>query len=158
MAKILNGEKTIEVRKKFPKEYKGWVYIYCTKDKEKMFVYPKILISPNHYEANGKVVARFYCDKVEEITNYINLSNANGICFKTNSIDNDELCSKSLLMTDELDKYLYSNNRKGYAIHISQLEIFDKPRELWQLSGIRPNGLTYILEKAPQNYCYVEVE
>lgn len=30
VAKILNGEKTIEVRKQFPKDYRGWVYIYCT--------------------------------------------------------------------------------------------------------------------------------
>ena len=34
VAKILNGEKTIEIRKKFPKDYVGWVYIYCTKDKK----------------------------------------------------------------------------------------------------------------------------
>ena len=33
LAKILNGEKTIEIRKKFPKDYVGWVYIYCTKGK-----------------------------------------------------------------------------------------------------------------------------
>ena len=32
VAEILNGEKTIEVRKRFPKDYKGWVYIYCTKE------------------------------------------------------------------------------------------------------------------------------
>ena len=31
VAKILNGEKTIEIRKRFPKDYVGWVYIYCTK-------------------------------------------------------------------------------------------------------------------------------
>ena len=31
LCKILNGEKTIEVRKKFPKDYVGWVYLYCSK-------------------------------------------------------------------------------------------------------------------------------
>ena len=35
VAKILNGEKTIEIRKRFPKDYVGWVYIYCTKGKQK---------------------------------------------------------------------------------------------------------------------------
>ena len=40
VAKILNGEKTIEIRKRFPKDYVGWVYIYCTKGKEKLAKYP----------------------------------------------------------------------------------------------------------------------
>ena len=31
---ILNGEKTIELRTRFPKDFRGWVYLYCTKDKK----------------------------------------------------------------------------------------------------------------------------
>ena len=67
VAKILNGEKTVEVRRKFPKDYRGWVYIYCTKsnkyecleyadhpdkDKEGMWV-----VTRGYPYANGKVVA-----------------------------------------------------------------------------------------------------
>ena len=59
VAKILNGEKTIEVRKKFPKDYKGWVYIYCTKDKTFAHFLDGVQI-------NCKVVARFYCDEVDK--------------------------------------------------------------------------------------------
>ena len=33
VAKILNKEKTLEIRKHFPKDYVGWVYVYCTKGK-----------------------------------------------------------------------------------------------------------------------------
>lgn len=31
LVNILNGNKTLELRKSVPKDYKGWVYIYCTK-------------------------------------------------------------------------------------------------------------------------------
>jgi len=31
VCKILNGEKTLEIRKLFPKDYVGWVFIYVTK-------------------------------------------------------------------------------------------------------------------------------
>ena len=33
-------------------------------------------------------------------------------------------------MDYELEDYLYSNDGKGYAIHIKNLHIFDKPKEL----------------------------
>lgn len=73
---ILNGKKTIEVRKKFPKDYVGWVYIYCTKGKEKLYDdYPNMangrykiskVLQSNDY-LNGKVVARFWCNKIAEL-------------------------------------------------------------------------------------------
>ena len=28
---ILNGDKTLELRKRVPKDFKGWVYVYVTK-------------------------------------------------------------------------------------------------------------------------------
>ena len=31
LVNILNGYKTLELRKNVPKDYKGWVYVYCTK-------------------------------------------------------------------------------------------------------------------------------
>ena len=30
LVNILNGKKTIELRKQFPSDYRGWVYCYCT--------------------------------------------------------------------------------------------------------------------------------
>ena len=82
VAKISNGEKKIEVRKRFTSDYVGWLYIYCTKDKNNLlhkncadiwWVEDKdfqkknkrlgIKQQPIH---NGKVVARFWCDKVED--------------------------------------------------------------------------------------------
>ena len=81
VTKILNGEKTIEIRKKFPKNYVGWVYIYVTEDSRKGWCmvgingnetyyqkYDKnaVYSTAHNYIGNGKVVARFWCDKVEE--------------------------------------------------------------------------------------------
>lgn len=36
LVNILNGNKTLELRKTVPKDFKGWVYIYCTKGKPKL--------------------------------------------------------------------------------------------------------------------------
>lgn len=77
--KILNGEKRIEIRKRFPKDYRGWVYIYCTKDnKNELYKWSEncgyfcndFWVGLHHQPCcpqilNGKVVARFYCENVE---------------------------------------------------------------------------------------------
>lgn len=93
----------------------------------------------------------------------------------TKSLDCDDLLTKSYLTTKELDNYL-GYDKTGYAIHISDLEIFDKPKELsefykvgfnkalkeslnskpYPLSSVRIEK-QYQLTKAPQNFCYVEV-
>lgn len=140
VAKILNGEKTIEVRKKFLKDYVGWVYIYCTKAKpylkqcEHYRVLSKTEIANKGYYLNGKVVAKFWCDKVEEIKYY-----PYGCTFYTDTVDTvisaDNPVSSfekaSGLSYYDLSDYLYNGKDKvGYAIHISKLDVFDKPKEL----------------------------
>lgn len=137
VAKILNGEKTIEIRKKFPKDYRGWIYIYCTKDKEKLYDDCPNMCS--RYKSskryilndflNGKVVARFWCDKVECIW-----KTTTSVWLCENEIS-DKLYKGSCLSDIELDRYfkpekLGVNYRYGHAIHISDLEIFDEPKEL----------------------------
>ena len=86
---LFNEKKAIEVRKQFPKNYVGWVYLYCSKDKKNYlywdwydppFVEEEWFVSniPDIWDDdrkningpfNGKVIARFWCDKVEEIPN-----------------------------------------------------------------------------------------
>lgn len=200
VAKILNGDKTIEVRKKFPKDYVGWVYIYCTKGKGKLKLW-----SPYEFDffpldeasqpylsnepiidlddkMNGKVVARFWCDKVEEIKVYN--------CFEVNIYQTEKicpmiLCKKSCLTQADFERYL--GNKNGYAIHISKLEVFDKPKELnefrhtckaeyrgynrWQpcskecknciCNQLDDEGYSRCFDRliyAPQSWCYVEVD
>ena len=77
VAKILNGEKTLEIRKTMPKcELPIEVYIYCTKGKDKFYIKNrtyKIIIAGHKCEVteemliNGKVVAKFTLNKVEKL-------------------------------------------------------------------------------------------
>jgi len=171
---ILNGIKTLEIRKKFPKDYVGWVYIYNTKDIKDGYLTLtyignklEFITAFNHHpKYQGKVVARFWCDKVEEIIDNDDNSNT------TKTLNEQELLEKSCLTENELVNYLpfSSLNDKckwvlGYAIHITKLEIFDKPKEISEfakqefdsfISG-RVEHYKYPLTRAPQSWCYVEV-
>lgn len=122
--KILNGEKTIEIRKRFPKDFAGWVYIYCTKAKPYICKDDDGII----YEwkektddmLNGKIVARFWCDKVDEsdkIRDFLN-----GSCLEPQDVSD------------------YLKGQKGYAIHIDYLYVFEKPKEL---KGKAPQSWRY---------------
>lgn len=199
VAKILNGKKTIEVRKKFPKDYVGWVYIYCTKNQGKYgetqllynFKTEEYFIgkdldnhNPNdicYLNQNGKVVAKFWCDKVEEI--YCQL-HFNGFALETDTMSRDTLNKKSCLTDKELREYfnrgVYTfDETYGYAIYISKVEVFDKPKVLkdfykvgaWKVfeeqfdSSYLKREQQEIMEeleqtitKAPQSWCYVEGE
>jgi len=176
---ILNEIKTLEIRKKFPKDYVGWVYIYNTKTSKDGVL--KLAYIGNKLEFvlsydktskyQGKVVARFWCDKVEEIID--NDDNTN----TTKTLNEQEILEKSCLAEDELVNYLpfSSLNDKcewvlGYAIHITKLEIFNKPKELKEffvyshtVSGIGFKGekkqfeILKPLTNAPQSWCYIEV-
>lgn len=162
VANILNGLKTIEIRRRFPSDYVGWVYIYCTKAKpyitgiynyEHKIVYGDI--ENKNHNINGKVVARFWCDRVDEFYDF-----------------DDDLCEQACLDRGEMLDYL--GDKKGYAIHITKLEIFDKPKEIREFKThlgcnktincmlckynvfnecTRPRYLT----RAPRNYCYIEI-
>lgn len=188
VAKILNGEKTIEVRKNFPKDYVGWVYIYCTKGKRNgdnwLRKYP-FCLSKNIYQVqddnfnalNGYVVARFWCDKVEEIMQ-AKLDNGVGYdyIYDTDTLLAQDFGKKCCLNNWDLLNYFGYKHPNGeivgYAIHISRLEIFDKPRDINEFytrnlytnvdnmftdekqlddgTWVRP------LKKAPQSWCYIE--
>lgn len=182
VAKILNGNKTIEVRKKFPKDYKGWVYIYCTKDSDNLlhknvagiwWVEDKefqkksrrlgIEQQPSY---NGKVVARFYCDGVGIINHIISSSWSRFddyydaiICYYYTY---EDLLNESCLNHNDFHNYLKGEN--GYGISISQLEIFDKPKELLEFQTYKTYNIGDLynchlsLTKAPQNFVYIEVE
>ena len=164
VAKILNGEKTFEIRKKFPKDYVGWVYIYCTKDKK----YANLINRGGFL--TGMVVARFWCDKVEEIIFGTTLYNDLG--FFTCWLHDFDLYKQSCLTKREMQNYLKvkPNGLSGYAIRITKLEIFDKPKELKNfmiyshtVGGVGFKGeekqfkILKPLTRAPQSWCYVEI-
>lgn len=141
--KILNGKKTIEIRKTKPKvELPVKVYIYCTNSNKKRFTLWQAKSyrylddrSHNLFDKvlNSKVVAEFMLNEVEEI--------------KANEIYNSYVMEKyACLSTSELHNYTKGN--RFYAWHIDDLKIYDKPKELGEF-GVR---------KAFQSWGYINDE
>ena len=126
--KIASGEKTVEVRKKVPKcgtPFK--VYIYETK--AQYVSYQKGALTKFGY-GKGKVVGEFVCDAVIDF-----ISSVAGVavckiekgkvCFLDNPI---RVIKETCLSPSEIKGYLGNND--GYGLHISDLKIYDKPKEL----------------------------
>ena len=148
--KILNGEKTIEIRKTIPKcELPCKVYIYCTKNRHLACVVnkngAKLFYTCNNetafiaggYLGNGKVVAEFTLNKFWEFDPF-------GECTPQWKYLLGKILGLSRLSQYELFDYLGA--KKGYALYIDNLKIYDKPKELSKSK----------LTKAPQSWCYVE--
>lgn len=175
LANVLDGNTDTLIKKLFPKDHVGWVYLYCTK---KPYLYDRFFgrhfrndNAPTFigYEPiNGYVVARFWCDKVEKITSQV-VNYGNDCLHTTETMNMTELLKTTCLSLKELDSYLGDKN--GFAIHISKLEVFDKPRELGEFRrncyGCRyyktfkiacNNCKKHRLTKAPQTFTYVESE
>lgn len=97
---------------------------------------------------NGKIVAE--CDFEVEELRLDNDDPLGAYWYETETLNKYEVLEKSCLTDDELFDYLGEYN-KGYAIHIKNLHIFDKPRELRDYKGISKGNFFKIIEKAPQN-------
>ena len=127
---ILNKRKTVEVRKTFPKLKTPFkCYIYCTKDgKEPLSYYDYCGYDMTDFRedflANGKVVAEFVCDKIIPIRVF-----NNGTIQDWNWNNLKDSC----VPYEDVVKYI-GNNRNGYGWHISDLKIYDKPKELCEFT------------------------
>lgn len=192
--KILNGEKTIEVRRTAPKcELPCEVYIYCTKGKPSIspFLFYENNLPPHIVgdEINGKVVAKFTLNKVEAICCEGLENGCGGHNYFYSLEDGEDIRKKACLDEFDLRNYLgtkLDGDEVGYAWHIDDLVIFDKPRKLGEFDkqgsylnpsikcpkkdkgkcneGISPfTGKWCGCEKArlthaPQSWCYCEVD
>ena len=161
--KIVNGEKTIEVRKTRPKlETPFKCYIYCTLPKyphEDFIVtdYPR----PQFY-GGGKVIGEFTCDRIFPVNVFDNGSIQNWLF---------EHMERSCLTYEELADYI-GNGKTGHGWHISDLRVYDTPRELsefqratdpcdschaeytWECTGCKK--FSGDIKRPPQSWCYVE--
>lgn len=149
---IASGKKTIEVRKTKPKiDTPFKCYIYCTKNKHGWFDFL------HKTKLDGKVIGEFVCD---EIINAI-------------QIGGDEFYATSCMNFKDWMKY--TDNHKGdvWCWHISDLVIYDKPKELRMFHKpcvVNPcinknfcSGGTQFCTKCtitrpPQSWCYVETQ
>lgn len=166
---IANGTKTVEVRKTRPKlETPFKCYIYCTSGRPDL----NIPISPERLMqdyldtgsmkslncplGNGKVIGEFTCDRIY------------GLAPLNHAPDDVE--QQACMTREEIVRYLEG---VGYGWHISDLKIYDKPRELREFKKSNRDcfyadlGLAKrdcpdcknsgcFLKRAPQSWCYVE--
>lgn len=115
---IASGKKTIEVRKTRPKiETPFKVYVYMTKHK---WIFKLLPFLKNRF---AKVIGEFVCDKVDAYT----FSNYEAQ-YRINDVD----LMKTCLNFPEL--IAYGKGKDLYGWHISDLKIYDKPRELGEFS------------------------
>ena len=183
---IAKGKKTIEVRKTMPKiDVPFKCYIYCTSSniheclmqnesgvKLIHCINYKTAISCGGEVANGKIIGEFVCDEIYHIKN---------LCTKF-LVANDEKLTNMIGNASCLDFWdvrNYLQDKDGYAWHISDLVIYDKPKELGEFytyigEGDCCGGCIYhecpvdtepcrscqgdrkYLYRPPQSWCYVE--
>ena len=163
--KIASGQKTIEVRKTAPKEVPFKAYIYCTKEKKQDdIIWAGIFGDRGKW--NGRVIGEFICNNASEL-DYVYYWN-NGYEFAT--------CLTYRQVAD------YGKGKTLYGWHISDLKIYDKPRELSEFKKTKEriartcgmqarNGLCCAIDHEelcdnikccfktpcpPQSWCYVE--
>ncbi len=164
---ITSGKKTVEVRKTKPKiETPFKCYIYCTKGET--IYHPRDIFG--NESLNGKVIGEFVCNKIGT-TSWINSPD--------HPLWQDGFCEEICLTNREL--YDYSNGDTFYEWYISDLVIYDKPKELSEFGrecdyekncGDCPH--LYVentpscyetwcevdgfipLKRPPQSWCYVE--
>ena len=167
--KELNGIKTEEIRKRFPKDFVGWIYLYVTKGSGLEYAdNPKlgekgmwVHIKGNQNPFGGKVVARFWCDRVDTIEIY----NDGCVCLinhKQSVFPTKELCLTEEQICDYIgygdDNSIGSECAKGKLIHISKLEIFDEPKELSEFYKIGYQETIEEIEDSEDDYlgceCY----
>lgn len=136
--KILNGEKTIEIRKTMPKcELPVKVYIYCTKRKRKNEFITKsekfgwvmgrettFYNRAKEYDANGRVVAEFTLNKVDAYDWDVDFLNTKRNMYYIKSGEAEKTCLTYEQLCD------YGKGKDLYGWHIESLKIYDKPKEL----------------------------
>lgn len=111
----------------------------------------------NHKKVlNGKIVAECEVETEEiKLSAYSDYEDKIYL-FDTPTLTNDELTEKSWLCNDELDNYLI--NEKGYALHISNLKIFDKPKELHEYNIIKaPQNMMRVFDANGNKYILISV-
>lgn len=178
---IASGKKTVEVRKTKPKiETPFKCYIYCTIDKRLLHKFDKgervddehffdkhVFVRQNtwirgHFNPNKKVIGEFVCDEISDYTK----------AFFDEQEERD---------TDDIARFIYHSQIKYadlcsyvglkdfYGWHISDLVIYDKPKELSEFQQchkckhncVRTHQNVELckyhrLTRPPQSWCYVE--
>lgn len=175
VADILNGRKTFELRKSAPKPpFVMWIYVtkaepYINQDNPVLNgKYDKRIILGVRKKLNGLVVAKCVVDEAKEIKRSKNvygdyLRDIDVIGSPT-PIEERHFIKSLNIIVDEILDYIKFDH--GYALHLTQLEILDKPLQVSEFykdavyidtdnvgREITPTWLPiYPLTRAPQSY------
>ncbi len=121
-------KKTVEVRKDFPKDNarNRRVHIYCSKNRKSFNRIPK-QYQPIMANLLGKVIGEFVCDRTDKMSPDFNPITKQ--FFYNNDWENIDWNSDDhCLSADEINDY--GKNKILYGWHISDLKIYDTPKEL----------------------------
>lgn len=140
---IASGKKTIEVRKTAPKLQTPFkVYVYATKPKTYSHparIYNSFIMPKSGECGSGRVIGEFVCDKIDPIGCH---KYHNGVGFDymyyTDSLDT--FTNETQLSNYDLQRYFGQSEdgeTVGYAWHISDLKIYDTPKELGEFTSIK---------------------
>ena len=152
-------KKTIEVRKSALKNLPQDIAFYMSKDEKSFAKIPKEF-QEKYRKHFGKIGMRVVCDETER--------------FSVGSLRSDDIEKLACLSYNEMINYFYKPEeldgktaKQGFAWHISNLKIYDKPKELSEFyrpcsySGIcyscnrfRPNGTP---NDEPNDFCDGEI-
>ena len=172
------GIKKIEVRKSEPKadDWNRETYFYMSKDEKSFAKIPKEY-QDKYRKHFGKVGLKFMCDRIDEI---FPCAYGTGVdIWSEFFISTERFCKKSCLTEQEIANYM--GGKSGYGWHISDLKIYDKPKELSEFrticEGIKCDGCEYYyvennesmglfkdclcgcekpIKRPPQSWCYCE--
>ena len=134
--KIASGEKTIEVRRTAPKcgvPFKA--YIYETKESKRRYLddrFNSVFSNKSHYTDMGKVIGEFICDKIDKYNFHEGLTEFNSMGLPS------RIYGSYLIFADDYKAMClsynevknYGEHKTLYGWHISDLTIYDSPKEL----------------------------
>lgn len=175
--KIVNGEKTIEVRKTRPRLAPPFkCYIYCTLQGMNEFFRAELGGDVARWNRDkwgvrkGAVIGEFTCDKVYRL-----VTPGPGGSYSVKGEDQGTtnlVARQSCLGLGDMHTCLKS--KPGYGLHISGLKIYDTPRDLsefrkacahdwycdscamhWENNGTCGNE-SLRFRRPPQSWCYVQ--
>ena len=162
--KIINGQKTVEIRKTRPKIATPFkCYIYCTtkellaRSRDTAVIYRGgSLQNRDDQVLCGHVIGEFICDWIKDF----------GLAYDGKYSGIDNIHGLSCLSFDEMYKYI--GEGYGYGWRISDFAIYDKPIDIctfrkWCKENCELCVLDYTrcsnsipLERPPQSWCYVQ--
>lgn len=168
---ILNGDKTVEVRKNRPRiEPPFKVYIYCTKGKpndpnERLELHSWDKDNEVHItHLNGKVVGEFTCNKIEDYDSALSEwayavapPGPESVMPMHESTAIEIMSEEACMSFVDIHAY-FPEDIKAYFWYISDLVVYDEPKELSEFTGLRKTKFGYepIPARPPQSWGYVE--